>query len=91
MFTHFLYAAKDFAVRNKLKNSLHTLAVCGEAQKVIGGLVHQKIPAVSYRGKILYVKTNRFSLANEIKLKEQDIKNELKKRGIVVGAVRCAA
>ncbi|OGD31985.1 hypothetical protein A3C91_03655 [Candidatus Azambacteria bacterium RIFCSPHIGHO2_02_FULL_52_12] len=91
MFTHFTYAAKDFTARHNIKSNLLAASVCGEAEKAIHRLLRKKITTIAYRGKTLFIKTNSFPLANEIKLKERQIKDELKQCGFVVEVIRCAA
>ncbi len=90
MFTHFSYTVKNFTVRYNIHKDLRALSVTTEAHKIINQVINKKISTIICRGKVIIIKTNYFPLANEIKYKEAYIKNELKKKGIIIDKILCS-
>ena len=41
-----------------------------------------------YKNKILFLRTNNFSISSELKLKEEKLKKEISKQGILVDQIK---
>ncbi|MBI5913161.1 hypothetical protein HY839_01830 [Candidatus Azambacteria bacterium] len=59
-------------------------------EKTISDVVKRNVILVKHHGKKISVRGGNFSAANEIRLREEEIKKRLAKKGIHIDAIRCA-
>lgn len=77
---------------NKIHNQINNIDNCIEIEKIIKNFLNNKntlnIKVDRYKNKILFLRTNNFSISNELKLKEEKLKKEISKQGILVDQIK---
>lgn len=77
---------------NKIHNQIHNIDSCIEIEKIIKNFLNKKntlnIKVDKYKNKILFLRTNNFSISSELKLKEEKLKKEISKQGILVNQIK---
>ncbi len=73
-----------------IKNQVDVIDNCRKIEIIINKKINSdfKIKISAYKDKSIFIKTENFQLANEVKLMEQVIKKELKKNNIEIKNIK---
>lgn len=69
---------------------LHALTKKEKIERVIREVIKKNVQVVKQQGKKIVVRGGNFSVANEIRLREEEIKKRLKKENIDIDTIRHA-
>lgn len=77
---------------NKIHNQINNIDSCIEIEKIIKNFLNKKntsnIKVDRYKNKTLFLRTNNFSISSELKLKEEKLKKEISKQGILIDQIK---
>jgi len=90
MFTPLKHIIPKAIEKHGLHKHIHALAVKEKIEKIIKEVVKKNIRIVKMQGKRVVVRGESFSVANEIRLKEEEIKKRLQKENIHINMIRHA-
>lgn len=84
----------SLTLKNKIFfNQINNIKTLEDIDKIIKGLLskstNHRFKIIKYKNKTIFIKTNSFLLSTELKLKEESIKKELRKDGILVESIKC--
>ena len=77
---------------NKIHDQINNISSCIKIEEIIKNFLNKKntlnIKVDKYKNKILFLRTNNFSISSELKLKEEKLKKEISKQGVLVDQIK---
>lgn len=90
MFTSLKHIIPKTIEKRGLHKHIHALTVKEKIEKAISETIKKNVRVVKQNGKNVVVKGENFSVANEIRMKEEEIKKRLEKENIRIDTIRCS-
>ena len=78
-----------FARRHKIKNQIDKITASELSERIIKNMISTDIKVVWCKDNCVLLKTKTGAAANEVKLKERRIKEELQRNNIKISSIKC--
>jgi len=78
-----------FARRHKIKNQIDKITAAELSERIIKNMISTDIKVVWCKDGCVLLKTKTSVAANEVKLKERRIKEELQRNNIRISSIKC--